>query len=191
MAIKRSWTVIVGLFFSLAILPATEGSGQTTIQNGQRVVPDGPQLVLLHAPSRIQPPYSLPIYVSAKAGKADLQEIVWSFDNPPYSDIAFGSYRIEPGEEREVSGHFRLSTLEALDSGTISNTQNTYIYIKIWSRDVNDQISEIGNFTVILDLQASRSFPPPQSNLSFAKNFGVIQGRIVPPVSDGSEFGGS
>jgi hypothetical protein len=191
MAIRRLWVIALGLFFSLGLLPITAALGQTTIQNGQTVAPNAPQLVLLHAPGLIQPPYSVPVYVSVKAGNADLKEIVWSFDNPPYSDVAFGSYRIKPGEEREASGHFRLSTHEALQSGTLSNAQDVYIYIKIWARDVNDQISKVGTFVVTLDLQAPRAFPPPQSSLSFAKNFGVIQGRIVPPVSDGSEFGGS
>ena len=191
MALRRLWVIALGLHFALGFLPVTAALGQTTIQDGQTVSPNAPQLVLLDAPGRIQPPYSLPVYVSVKAGNADLKEIVWSFDNPPYSDIAFGTYRIKPGEERGVSGHFRLSTLDALDSGTLSNTQDIYIYIKIWARDVNDQISKVGTFVVTLDLQAPRAFPPPQSNLSFAKNFGVIQGRIVPPVSDGGGRGGS
>jgi len=190
MTISRSWVIALGLLFSLGISPVTAARGQTTIQDGQRVVSNAPQITLLHAPSLIPPPYSLPVYVSAKAGDADLKELVWSFENPPYSDTAFGSYRIRPGEEREVSGHFKLSTLEALESGTLSNTQNLYIYIKIWARDVNDRISKVGEFVVTLDLQAPRSFPPPRSEMSFAKNFGVIQGRIVPPISDGGNFGG-
>ena len=141
----------------------------------------------MHAPKRIVPPNDLPVYVSVKAGEADLKEIVWSFESPPYGAISFGAYRIKPGEEKEVSARFTLSTFDAISSGTLSNTQDLFIYIKIWARDVDGRISRVGSFDITLDILAPKKFPPPKSSLTFARNFGVIEERIVPPISDASE----
>ena len=191
MTIKRTWLVVLALFFFVGTLTATAAMAQNKIRDGRTVAPNAPKLVLLHAPKRIVPVEDLPIYVSVKAGEADLKEIVWSFENPPYSDISFGAYRIKPGEEKEVTGHFTLSTFDALRTGTISNTEDLVLYIKVWARDVEERISQVGYFEVILDSLAKKDFSPPDSNMSFAKNFGVIEGRIVPTVSDGSERGGN
>ncbi len=186
MAIRKAWPVASGLFFFWTAVAATAAIAQTTIREGRTVSPDSPKLVLLHAPKRIVPPNDLPVYVSVKAGAADLKEIVWSFESPPYAEVSFGNYRIQPGEEKEVSGHFTLSTFDAIRSGTLSNTQDLYVYIKIWARDVEGRISRVGSFDVTLDILAPKKFPPPKSNLTFARNFGVIEGRIVPPISDAS-----
>lgn len=183
---RRGWAVAASLFVAVGVLPASVALAQVTIRQGRAVAPNAPQIILLHAPTRIQPAQDLPVYVSAKAGDADLKEIVWSFENPPYSDTAFGSYRIQPGEEKEVAGYFTLSTFRALEGGTLSNTQNRLIYIKIWARDVQDRSGQVGYFEVTLDLQAQKDLPPPSSTLRFAKNFGVIEGRIVSPIGDGS-----
>ncbi len=186
MATRKAWAFTLGVFFLWITIAATGAMAQTTIRKGRIISPDGPKLVLMHAPKRIVPPNDLPVYVSVKAGAADLKEIVWSFESPPYAEVSFGNYRIKPGEEKEVSGHFTLSTFDAIHSGTLSNTQDLYVYIKIWARDVEGRISRVGSFDVTLDILAPKKFPPPKSNLTFARNFGVIEGRIVPPISDGS-----
>ncbi|MDP6085584.1 MAG: hypothetical protein QGF68_05965 [Nitrospinota bacterium] len=187
MATRKAWPVALRFFFLWMTIAATGAMAQTTIRKGRKISPDGPKLVLLHAPKWIVPPNDLPVYVSVKAGEADLKEIVWSFESPPYGEIAFGAYRIKPGEEKEVSGHFTLSTFDAIRGGTLSNTQDLYVYIKILARDVDGRISRVGSFDITLDILAPKKFPPPKSNLRFARNFGVIEGRIVPPVSDASE----
>ena len=81
-----------------------------------------------------------------------------------------------------------MSTFDAISSGTLSNTQDLFVYIKIWARDVDGRISREGSFDITLDILAPKKFPPPKSNLRFARNFGVIEGRIVPPISDASEI---
>ncbi len=188
MATRKAWPFALGFLFLWATLAATGAMAQTTIREGRKISPDNPKLVLLYAPKRIVPPNDLPVYVSVKAGEANLKEIVWSFESPPYGEISFGAYRIKPGEEKEVSGHFTLSTFDAISSGTLSNTQDLFVYIKIWARDVDGRISREGSFDITLDILAPKKFPPPKSNLRFARNFGVIEGRIVPPISDASEI---
>ncbi|MFQ5913628.1 MAG: hypothetical protein ACE5JS_10630 [Nitrospinota bacterium] len=183
MTARRVCAIALALFL---VVGASVAAAQIIIQQGQAVAPDAPKIVLLHAPKKILPARNLPVYLSVKAGEANLKEIVWSFENPPYSDEAFGSYRIKPGEEKEVTGHFVLSTFDALRSGTLSNATDLLVYIKIWARDVQERSSQIGYFEVILDPLASKEFPPPNMNLNFAKNFGIIEGRIVPPIGDSS-----
>ena len=76
MATRKAWPFALGFFFLWATLAATGVMAQTTIREGRKISPDNPKLVLLHAPKRIVPPNDLPVYVSVKAGEANLKEIV-------------------------------------------------------------------------------------------------------------------
>ena len=188
MVFRKVWVLALGFSVVLAALGGSVTVAQTTIQNGKKVSANAPKLVLLNGPERIIPGWSLPVYVSVKAGESNLKEIVWSFESPPYGEAAFGHYRIKKGEEREVTGQFRVSTFDAIRRGTLSNFHHLYVYITIWGRDVDERISEMGEFTLTLDLQGPETFPPPNSNMDFSKRLGTIEGRIIPPVSDGSRI---